>query len=120
MATATIAAPAVISFPAVKIPQTVTQTELELVRALRGRAAQLEAQIDSAEASILARLRTGASVEEGQHSASIKESSRRSVSWREVAERLALRAFGQKKGEMYCPRVLASTKPSKSYSLEIE
>jgi hypothetical protein len=120
MATQTIAVPRVISFPAVQIPQTVTQSELELLLSLRNRAAQLESQIDSAEASILARLRTGASVEDGQHSASAKESSRRSVSWREVAERLAVRAFGQRKGELYCPRVLASTKPSKCYSLEIE
>jgi hypothetical protein len=71
---------AVIPFPAVQVPQTVTQTELELVRALRSRAAQLEAQIESAETSILARLRTGASVEDGTHTASVKESSRRSVS----------------------------------------
>jgi hypothetical protein len=106
VATQIVQQSAVIPFRAVQIPQTITQTELE-------------PQIESAEASILTRLRTGASVEDGQHSASIKESSRRSVSWREVAERLAIRAFGQTKGEMYCPRVLASTKPSKSFSLQI-
>jgi len=120
MATQIVQQSAVIPFPAVQIPQAVTQTELELVRALRSRAAQLESQIDSAEASILARLRTGASIEDGILNASIKESSRRSVSWREISERLAIRVFGQRKGEMYCPRVLASTKPSKSFSLEIE
>jgi hypothetical protein len=120
MATQIVTHSAVIPFPAVQIPQSVTQSELELLLSLRNRAAKLEKEIDSAETSILARLRTGACVEDGEHSASVKESSRRSVSWREVAERLAIRAFGQHKGELYCPRVLASTKPSKSYSLEIE
>jgi hypothetical protein len=109
----------VIPFPAVQAPQAVTQCEIELLLALRSRAAQLETQIESAEALILARLQTGASVEDGQHSASIKESSRRSVSWREVSARLAIRAFGKKQGELYCGRVLASTKPSTSFSLEL-
>lgn len=120
MATQIVSARSVISFPAVQIPQTVTQSELELLLSLRNRAARLEAEIDSAETSVLVRLRMGAGVEDGQHSASIKESSRRSVSWRDVAERLAIRAFGQHKGELYCPRVLAAAKPSQSYSLEIE
>jgi hypothetical protein len=120
MATQIVQQYAAIPFPAVRIPQTVTQNELELLLSLRDRAAKLENEIDSAEASILARLRTGASVEDGTHAASVKEASRRSVSWRDVAERLAIRAFGHKKGELYCPRVLASTKPSKSYSLEIK
>jgi hypothetical protein len=117
MATATLAGPSVISFPAaVQIPQPFTQIELELLLSLRGRAAQIE----TAETSILARLRSGAAVEEGEHTASAKESNRRSVSWREVAERLAIRAFGKRKGELYCPSVLASTKPSPSFSLEVE
>jgi hypothetical protein len=120
VATQIVSTNSVIPFPAVQIPQTVTQSEIELLLALRDRATQLEKQIRNAESSIMARLSIGASVEDGQHSAGIKESGRRSVSWREVAERLAIRAFGQKKGEMYCPRVLASTKPSKTFSLEIE
>lgn len=119
MATAILSARPVISFPAVQTPEQITQIELELLASLHSRAAQIEKQIDDAESSIMMRLRVGASVEHGQHSAFIKESSRRSVSWREVAERLAIRAFGQKKGELYCPRVLASTKPQKSFSLEI-
>lgn len=119
MATQILAVPAVIPFPAVQIPQQISQTEIALLASLRSRAAQLEKEISAAEKSILARLRTGASVEEGEHTATAKPYSRRSVSWREVAERLAIRAFGQKKGELYCPRVLAATKPSTSYSLEI-
>jgi hypothetical protein len=120
MATQILAVPQVISFPAVNAPEKITQAEIELLLSLHGRAAQLEKQINAAESSIMARLSIGASVEDGQHAASVKESSRRSVAWREISERLAIRAFGQKKGEMYCPRVLASTKPSKSFSLEIE
>jgi type II secretory pathway component PulJ len=119
MATAMLSAYSVISFPAVQTPEEISQNEITLLLSLQSRAAQLEKQIDAAENAIMDRLRLGASVEDGQHSASIKESSRRSVSWRDVAERLAVRAFGHKKGELYCPRVLASTKPSKSYSLEI-
>jgi hypothetical protein len=119
MATQTIAVPHVISFPAVQPPEKITQSELELLLALRHRAAQLDRQVTAAEISIMDRLRIGASVEDGQHSASIKESNRRSVGWKEIAERLAVRAFGQKKGKLYCARVLAATKPSTSFSFEL-
>jgi hypothetical protein len=116
MATQTIAAPSTcIPFPAVQIQ--ITQNKIELLLSLRNRARQLASQIEEAEASMLDRLRAGASVESGEHTAEIKESSRRSVAWREVAERLAVRAFGRKRGELYCPKVLAATKPTTSHSL---
>jgi hypothetical protein len=119
MAIQTLALPQVISFPSVRAAEPITQSELALLVSLTARAKQIEKQIEDAEASIMARLRVGGRVEDGQHCASIKESSRRSVAWKEICETLAIRAFGQKKGEMYCPRVLASTKPSKSFSLQI-
>ena len=120
MAIQTIAVHSVISFPAIQIPEPVTQSELALLVSLSARAKQIEKQIEDAESSIMERLQAGASVEEGEHVAGIKETSRRSVSWREVAERLAVRAFGKRKGELYCPRVLAHTEPSTSLSLVVE
>ena len=118
MATQILAAPAAIPFPATKDTQ-VSQFEITALLSLRNRARQLTDQIETAEAEILDRLLSGAPVEPGEHSAEIRESSRRSVSWREVAEHLAVKAFGRKRGELYCPKVLAATKPSMTRSLSI-
>jgi hypothetical protein len=108
---------AVVPFPA---PQTVTQLELSTLLSLRGRLHQLETQVEAAEQSIKDRLEKGCSVEEGDHTAEIKENPRRNVSWREVCERLGDRLFGNGKGETYCERVLASTKPTSTITLKIQ
>ena len=118
MATQTIAASPAIPFPAAKDTQ-ISQFEVAALLSLRNRARQLAEQLDTAEAAILDRLFAGETVEPGERSVEIKESSRRSVSWREVAERLAVKAFGRKRGELYCPKVLAATKPSVTRSLSI-
>jgi len=107
----------VVPFPA---PQTVTQLELTTLLSLRGRLRQLETQVEQAEQSIKDRLGAGCSIEEGDHSAELKESFRRNVAWREVCERLGDRLFGNGKGEPYCEKVLASTKPSRTVSLVVE
>lgn len=92
-------------------PQEISQLELTTLLSLRNRAKQVEADIADAERSIKARLEVGGYVEAGEHTAALKENSRRNVSWREVAERLGDKLFGSGKGDQYCERVLRSTKP---------
>jgi hypothetical protein len=108
----------VVPFPPVVTDQ-ITQSELAIVATLRSRMRALEAQVEAAETDIRTRLDAGCEVESGERSVELKANSRRSVAWREVAERLAVRAFGKKRGELYCPRVLAATAPSITYSLKI-
>jgi hypothetical protein len=99
-------------------PQPVTQLELTALLSLRCRLSQIEVQVKQAEQSIKARLEDGCSVEVGDHVASLKENFRRSVAWKDVVVRLANRL--KMDGELYCARVLASTKPTRSVSLVIE
>jgi len=115
---ATQIVPQVVSFPA---PQAapITQFELAAVLSLRNRARQLEAQIGDAEKSVRTRLEAGVSVEVGEHTASLKESFRRNVGWRDVAERLAERLYGEGRGEAYCGNVLGNTAPTRTVSLTI-
>ena len=106
---------AVVPFPA---PQTITQLELTVLLALRGRLAQLASQVQEAEQSIKTRLEKGAALEPGDHRAELKENFRRNVSWKDVAIRLADRL--KLNGEAYCVKVVASTKPTRTVSLVIE
>src|SRR5882672_640329 len=96
----------VVPFPQIAADQ-ITQAELAIVATLRSRMRALEAQVEAAETDIRSRLDAGYEVEAGERSVELKATSRRSVAWREVAERLAVKAFGKKRGELYCPRVLA-------------
>lgn len=106
---------AVVPFPA---PQAVTQLELAALLSLRARLHQLEEQVEAAEASIKNRLETGASLEPGDHTAELKESFRRNVSWKDVATRLADRLyFG--KGMNYVESILRKTKPTRTVSLAL-
>jgi hypothetical protein len=119
MATQTVAQHShVVQFPkyesAVEI---IPQTELALLLSLRGRLHQLEQEIAIKEESLKARLEAGAEVEPGDHFVELKEHSRLNVGWKDVAIRLADRL--KLDGEMYCARVLAATKPTKSVCLEI-
>jgi hypothetical protein len=110
-------------FSVLQLPQSVpavepiSQTELALVLSLRGRLKQLQDQLAVEEQSLQARLNAGAAIEPGDHTATLKENSRRSVGWKDVAIRLADRL--KLDGEMYCARVLAATKPTKTVSLVI-
>ncbi len=63
------------------------------------------------------RLECGAAVEPGIHTAELKENHRRNVAWKAVAVRLANRL--KMNGEAYAKRVLASTRPTRSVSLEV-
>ena len=106
---------AAVPFPA---PQAITQLELTVLLALRGRLHQLQEQVDAAEQSIKTRLETGALLESGDHRAELKENFRRNVSWKDVVVRLAERL--KMDGEAYCAKVLSSTKPSRTVSLVVE
>jgi len=115
MATARQSIPFVV--PAQLSPQTetISQAELTLLLSLRSRLSQLESQVETAELSIQQRLEHGATVEPGDHTATLETSYRRNVSWKSVAERLANRfkLYG------YVARVLAATRPTPVVSLEI-
>lgn len=104
----------------VQLPaQPVTQLEVAALISLRHRSKQIDEQISEAERSIRTRLEAGGYVEPGEHSAALKESFRRNVSWREISERLADRIFGKGNGDAYCERVLRSTKPTRTVSLTL-
>jgi hypothetical protein len=104
----------VVPFPA---PQTITQLELTILLALRGRLHQFQEQVDTAEQSITTRLETGASLEPGDHRGELKENFRRNVSWKDVVVRLAERL--KLDGEAYCAKVLASTKQTRTVTLVV-
>jgi hypothetical protein len=106
---------AVVPFPA---PQAITQIELVAFLSLKGRLRQVQEQVETAEASIKNRLGAGCAIEEGAHTAELKESFRRNVSWKDVVVRLAERL--KLDGQAYCARVLASTKPTKTVALVVE
>src|ERR1700676_1703956 len=95
----------------------ISQDEPETFILLRNDLKKCAEQIDAIENDLKARLAAGADVEEGIHVAALKENSRRNVAWKSVVIRLAERL--KMDGELYCARVLASTKPNRTISLEI-
>jgi hypothetical protein len=97
----------------------ISQAKLELIILLRNERERLKEQLEEAEAEVRAALEANAPVEPGVHVASLKESFRRNVAWREVAERLGDRFYGDGKGEGYCEKVLQSTKPTRTVSLAV-
>lgn len=106
--------PAPLSIPT---KEPITQLELELFLSLRKRLDELAEQVAVEETMLRTRLECGAVVELGLHTAELKESHRRNVAWKAVAIRLAERL--KMDGEAYCNRVLASTKPTRSVSLDV-
>jgi len=90
-----------VPFPA-KQPA-ITQTELELLLALRAQAEKVALQVAEAEQSVRARLEAGSVVVAGFFKALLKVIERRNVSWKSVVVRV--------KGQQYADRVLAATKP---------
>ena len=101
----------------VQTPQEITQGDLSYILATRLEVERLKGLLTEAEASVKARLEAGAAVEHGVYRAWLKEHLRSSVSWREVAERLANRLYGDGRGYGYCEKVLSSTKPSRIVQL---
>ena len=114
--TSTISTPAI---PAVKSrKRSHLARRVGIASSLRAQLARIQAQVGTAEESLKERLQGGARIQPGDHFAELKEHSRRNVAWKAVVVRLALRL--KLDGEAYCERVLAATKPSKSYSLEVQ
>lgn len=118
MASASKTIPFVVPPQVVPIVEPITQDELTLLLSLRGRLSQLESQVETAEDSIKQRLGHGASVEPGDHTATLKDQFRRNIAWKEVVVRLAQQL--KLDGAMYCDRVLAATKPTRTVSVHVE
>ncbi|MGC1107107.1 MAG: hypothetical protein WA876_11260 [Candidatus Acidiferrales bacterium] len=97
--------------------ETVTQAELDELIEFRNLRAQLETRITGIEDSLKTRLETGAAVESGVHVASLKNSSRRNVAWKDVVLRLAERLGYEPEG--YVSNILAHTMPTCTVSLEV-
>ncbi len=94
------------------LSHSVTQFQLARYASIAGQLESLKAEHSTLQAQLIASLSSGASVEAGARSASLKACERRSVSWRSVVERL--------KGAGYVSNVLAHTKPSSYVKLIIK
>jgi hypothetical protein len=90
--------------PILSQPQTITQFDLARYATLADQIDALKAEQSTLQGQLIAALSSGAEVEAGPRSASLKTCDRRSVSWRSVVERL--------KGAGYAQNVLSHTKPT--------
>ncbi len=86
------------------LSHSITQFQLGRYSALVNQIEALKAEQAALQQQLIAALSSGASVEAGACSASLKTCERRSVSWRSVVERL--------KGAGYASRILSCTKPT--------
>ena len=77
----------------------------------------MKSDLETAESEVKTALEAVPPVEPGTHVASLKETFRRNVAWREIVSRLGDRLYGDGKGSAYCARVIAGTKPSRSVQL---
>ncbi len=97
----------------------ITQTQLERIISLRNQVSALKADLEAAEVEAKTALEAGVEVEPGTHVASLKESFRRNVAWRDIVARLGDRLYGDGKGAAYAARVIAGTKPSRSVQIVV-
>jgi hypothetical protein len=95
----------------------ITQLDLETFILARNSLAKAKEQFEIAETDLTTRLQAGAPVQEGVHVATLKPTSRRNVSWKDVVVRLAERL--KMDGEAYCAKVLSATKPTPGISLDV-
>ncbi len=94
--------------PILSQPQTVvTQFDLKRHVSLSNQIDALKQELSKLEQTLTASLARGAEVEPGAHTAQLKTSERRNVSWKDVVIRL--------KGSGYVSRILSCTKP-KTYT----
>jgi hypothetical protein len=107
----------VIPFPQ-SAPNEITQSQLEEIVALRRAAREAKADVEAKDAELLALLRAGATIEPGIRTAAVATDSRRNVSWKSVAMRLAGRLGFD--GAPYCLKVSKATKPNITFSLKVE
>ena len=87
--------------------QTVTQFDLKRHVSLSNQIDALKQELSELEQTLLTSLSGGAEVEPGSHTAQLKTTQRRNVSWKNVVIRL--------KGSGYVSQVLSHTKP-KTYT----
>ena len=107
--------PQVVRFPSPQKQKRITQAQLERVIALRNQVKALTKDLESQEAEVKTALEAGTPVESGTRIAELRIGSRRSVAWREIAERL----YGVERDFAYCENVLQNTKPSRIVSLVV-
>ncbi len=86
------------------LSHSISQFQLAHYATLANQIEALKAEQAALQQQLIAALDSGATVEAGARSASLKTCERRSVSWRSVVERL--------KGAGYASRILSCTKPT--------
>ncbi|MGH9734388.1 MAG: hypothetical protein ACRD8A_07355 [Candidatus Acidiferrales bacterium] len=97
--------------------KTITQQELIDLIELRNVQNEIEKCVSAKESDVLTRLLAGASVQPGVHIADAKKNSRRSPAWKDVARELA--TLHGLDADAFVSQVIAATKPSESFSLEV-
>jgi hypothetical protein len=108
---------AVLQFPS-ESPK-ITQEEIVQALLLKQHIGEQQAELDKIEADIRARLEANAPVESGLHTAQLKEHFRISIAWKQIAERLAGKLYGEGRGEAYLKNVAGNTKPNRTVSLDL-
>ncbi len=93
--------------PILSQPQTITQFSLARFVTLSNQIDALKAEQSVLEQQLITSIDSGCEVEPGAHTAQLKTSERRNVSWKAVVIRL--------KGTGYASRILSCTKP-KTYT----
>ena len=88
------------------LPQTQTVSQFDLTRyvAMANQIESLKAEQSALEHQLIMAIGSGANVEPGAHTAQLKTTERRNVSWKKVVIRL--------KSEGYANKVLSATKPT--------
>jgi len=89
--------------PILSQPQTITQFDLARYATLANQIDALKAEQSALEHQLIMAIGSGAEVEPGSHTAQLKTTQRRNVSWKNVVIRL--------KGSGYVNQVLSHTKP---------
>ena len=92
-------------------PQTITQFDLARYASLSAQIDSLKSEHAELERQLTASLSSGAEVEPGAHTAQLKTTQRRNVSWKNVVIRL--------KGSGYVSQVLSHTKPKTYIKLAV-
>ncbi len=90
--------------PILSQPQTITQFDLARYATLANQIDALKAEQSVLEHQLITSLGSGAVVEPGNHTAKLRTTERRNVSWKKVVIRL--------KSEGYANKVLSATKPT--------
>ncbi len=90
--------------PIISQPQTITQFDLARYVTMANQIDALKAEQSALEQKLITSLDSGCKVEPGNHTAKLRITERRNVSWKKVVIRL--------KSEGYANKVLSATKPS--------